>query len=102
MPRYNGGVAHGRGIQVELLTLVQDIEEKVTYPDNLSERNIRSPRLLVVVSSHRERRGDLTEPLDHLRAADVAGMDDDIGALEASDSLWSKQTVRIGDDAHEQ
>ena len=54
---------------------------------------------IVVVAADEGDRRDLTERFDDVLAADVAGVQDRIDALQRSQSFGTNQTVRIGDDS---
>jgi len=54
---------------------------------------------IIVVAANEGDRRDLTERFDDVLAADVAGMENRIDALQRRECLRANQAVRVGDDA---
>jgi len=59
-------------------------------------REIRRPVLRIDVPAHGMGRRKLPKPVEHLRLADIPGMNDEISAAERSQSRRADQPVRIG------
>jgi hypothetical protein len=64
----------------------------------LGHRQGLRPVRLIDVAAHDEGRRDLAQRVDHLRLADVAGVDDQIRALQRRDRFGSQRPVGVRDD----
>src|SRR5690606_37961408 len=75
----------------------KDIEISAVDLDDLRVRQMRGP--LVDVAAYRGHGRDLGELVEHLRLADVAGVNDHVASDERGSRFRPQQAVRIRDDA---
>jgi len=83
------------GIDGEVAEVVQD--EHAVDLGGLGQHG--GPRLGVDVAAHGGDGRDGAKRVENLGAADVAGMDDEVGPFERGERARTKQAVSIGDDA---
>ena len=96
----DGGVTRDRRIDVEIANVVQQVNAVRAYADRFGQRQIARPCIVVVVSADRMGRRDFTETLQHLRRADVAGMEDEVTTTQRSERFFPDEAMRVGDDAN--
>src|SRR2546430_2401330 len=87
-------------VKTQLRHVVQHVQEHAPDLENLSGRKLLGPRAAIVVATNGRHRRDRAEPLQHVRRADVPGVDDRVDAPERYDRLRSQSPVSVGDDAH--
>jgi hypothetical protein len=73
---------HRGGVESELTQIVQDVEEDAADLGNLRGRERDGPRALVVVAAHGDYGRDLPQLVQHLSAAHVASVDDQLRACQ--------------------
>jgi hypothetical protein len=88
-------------VQVELRKIVQDVDRDILEFDDCRERKARGPGLGVHVAANSENGCYGFELVENGRTADVACVNDSLGAFERAQSLGAEETVGIGDDAEE-
>src|SRR5205807_1788905 len=71
-----------RGVEIELTQIVEHVEDDATDLDNLRRRKRDRPGAIVVVAAYGNHRCDLPQRVQHLGAADVAGVDDQLRARQ--------------------
>src|SRR5215831_10991415 len=91
--------AGGRWIEIQLMDVVDDVDRYALGLEQRRRRNPRGPRPPVVVAADGGDGRDLLERGEHLRRADVAGVNDLFGAPQRRDRFGAEQAVRVGDDA---
>ena len=94
--------AGGFRVEVELCKIVQDVDRDILEFDDCRERKGRGPGLGVHVAANGEDGRDGFELVEDGRAADVACVNDGLGAFERGESFGAEETVGIGDDAEEE
>lgn len=99
MPAYDGGKSCRSRIDIEIRDIVHEVNVMRAGDDDISERERHAPRIAIVVAAHCECRCDFPQTLEHLRRADVAGMNDEIAAAQCRERLVAQQTMRVGYDA---
>jgi hypothetical protein len=77
---------------------VQHEETVFAQRDKLGHGQRRSPASLVDVPAHDMRGRNFAKPVDHLRFADVAGVDNHVRPAERVEGLRPQQPVGIRDD----
>jgi len=90
------------GIDVELCEIVDDVDEYITHSHQFGHRKARRPGLRVVVASHRNQRSDDGKFFENLRLADVAAMNDVVGARKKRTRLGPQKSMGIGDKSYAQ
>jgi hypothetical protein len=78
-----------------------DVRQKDSLITDGHANDVVAIGIIVVAADERDRR-DLTERFEDVLAADVAGMQNRIDALQRRERFRSNQTVRVGDDADAQ
>jgi hypothetical protein len=68
---------------------------------SVRETEARVPTDRVVVAAHRNHRRDPRELLEHLRPADVPGVDDQLAPPQCRDGFRADQVVGVRDDPDE-
>jgi hypothetical protein len=91
--------AGGRGIEVELIDVVEHVEDGVLDFDDLGFWQALCPGVFVGIAADCGDRGDGCERFENVRSADVAGVDDAVGVAESFERLGSEETVGVGDQA---
>jgi hypothetical protein len=93
----DGSEAGGRGVEVELVDVVKDVEDGVLDFDDLGFRQALCPGVSVDIAADCGDRGDGCERLENVWSADVARMNDAVGAAESFKSFGSQKAVSVGD-----
>ena len=91
--RDDHAVATGGGIDREIAEVVQDVD--AIDLGGLGQRG--GPRVGVDVAAHSGDGRDGAKRVENFGAADVARMDDEVGAFECGERARTKQAVSIGD-----
>jgi hypothetical protein len=94
--------AGGFRVEVELFKIVQDVDRDILEFDDCRERKARGPELGVHVAANGEDGCEGFELVENGRAADVACVNDGLGAFERGENFGAEETVGIGDDAEEE
>ena len=89
-------------IEVKLFKVVQNVDRDILKFDGCGERKGRGPRFGVHVAANGEDGCDSFELVEDGRVADVACVNDGLGAFERGESFGAEETVGIGDDAEEE
>jgi len=95
----NGCEASGSRIEIQGCEVVQDVQVKRSDGDDVGHGQRLGPRARIDVSTNGKRWRDGTKLLEDLGATHVAGMDDEIRALQRVERLRAEQSVRVGDDS---
>jgi hypothetical protein len=93
--------AGGFRVEVELFKIVQDVDRDILKFDDCGERKGRGPGFGVHVAANGEDGCDGFELVEDGGVADVACVNDSLGAFERGERFGAEQTVGIGDDAEE-
>jgi len=93
--------ALGSGIDIQLFQIVEDVDAEAAYVEGLGHGKSPCPGTPVVVASHRNHRRDPPELLEHLRPADVPGVDDQLAPPQCRDGFGADQVVGVRDDPDE-
>src|SRR5581483_11182406 len=86
-------------IEVQVVNVVNDINLDAVDAHRGSLRNLARPWIAVVVAFDRDYICDRAQPVQDLRRADVAGMEDKIRPLQRLQRLGANKAVRVGYDA---
>lgn len=79
--------------------LVNDVEDAAMYGDDGGERQATCPAIGIVVAAHRSDRRQSAQAIEHAGIADVAGVNDVVGAAQQRHGFRAQQSVSIGDEA---
>jgi hypothetical protein len=93
--------AGGFRVEVELFKIVQDIDRNILEFDDCGERKGRCPRLGVHVATNGENGCDGFKLVEDGLVANVACMNNGLGAFERGEGFRAEETVGIGNDAEE-
>ena len=93
--------AGGGGVQVQGEEFVEDVEVDAAHLHHPGVGQVRGPVGPVGVAPDRVHRGDAFQGAQNLGVADVAGVDDELHALQGLDGLGAQEAVGVGDDADE-
>src|SRR5690349_23886486 len=99
MTRYDHIDSGRHRIEVKLLEVVKHIDGPATELHEGSVRVSSRPPTSIDVSSYCRYWCDLAEFREHLKAADITGMDDVMDARESFGRLRAQKTMRIRNDA---
>ena len=91
----------GFGVQVERVPVVEDIEVYRSDLDYFGLGQVGCPGGCVHISANGMDGGDFGELIQDIWIADVAGMDDDLDALEGFEGFGAEEAVGVGEDADE-
>ena len=89
------GEAGGHGVEVERGPVVQHVKLQAARLDHVGDRQRRGPDRGVDVATHRQGRSDLAQAIEDLARADIAGVQDQIRALQGVEGLSPQQPVRV-------
>ena len=89
-------------IEVKSFKVVQDVDRDILEFDNCGERKARGPGFAVNVAANGENGCDGLELVEDGRVADVACVNDSVGAFERGEGFRAEETVGIRDDAEEE
>jgi len=87
------------GFQIELSQVVEDIDADAPKFHEFGLRKFARPRFFVDVAANGGHGRDLFQSVENLWIADVSGVNDVVRAMKCLQSLGTKQTVRVGNDA---
>src|SRR5438128_11240604 len=76
----------------------KDVGKKKSPAGNGDARNFVTI-IIIIISADERHRCDAAQGVEHEIAADVAGMKNQVDALQRGEGLRTNQAVRIGDDA---
>ena len=88
--------------QIKLVQIVQHVDRDAADFEHIRGRNLARPGLAIHVAANRGDRRNLCQLFQNGRIADVAGMNDVVGAAQSGKSLRTKQAVGIGNDADDE
>jgi len=97
---YNDRKSGGLRLQINLGELVQNVDRDPGNFERLCFRELARPCSSINVAADRCYGSDFLELGENLRRADIAGVNDVIGAAQQLDRFGTQQPVRIGDDAN--
>jgi hypothetical protein len=84
-------------IEAQHFQIVQKIDRGRSGLHGSRQRERSGPIAFIDIAPDRGHWRDLTKPRKNPRIADVAGMEEQVGARERAKSLIAQQPVRIGD-----
>ena len=76
----------------------KDVRQQNSPTPDVGANNFITIRIIVVAPNKRDRR-DRAQRLEHMLAADIAGVKNCIDTFERRKSLWANQTMSVRDDA---
>lgn len=88
--RYYNVKAHGDGIEIDFIYIVQDIKKFAIYFDNVLGRELRGPCALIDIAPHSTHIRYRRETANYFNGADVSCMDDEIGSFKNTDCFITK------------
>src|SRR5436190_19634706 len=91
--------AGGRGIEVQIVDVVDDIDHGAGGFGNSSRGKLRCPRLDIHVPTYRDHRRQAFERGKNIGLTDIAGMDDQLRAAQSVECFGTEQSMRIGDES---
>jgi hypothetical protein len=97
MATNNDAESCGSGFQIQRMKVVKDVDGGAGGFDNGNGGQDVGPAGGVDIAADSNDRGDLAESVENFGTADVAGVDDEIGAAQGVESGIAKQAVSIGD-----
>ena len=89
-----------RGLEAELLDVMNHVEGMRPDFDHLIGGKLRSPCTLVVIAPDSANGGDSPKRVENCERADVSTMHDEITSAELLDRLGPDEAVRVGDHAN--
>src|SRR5579859_5210857 len=99
MPVDDCGKARARGIEVELLHIMQKVDADSSYFEDICRRQGFGPSCGVDISADRCDRSDPFQFTENLGVTDISGMNDGFGAAQSCERFGAKQPMGIGDNA---
>ena len=85
--------------QIQFVQIVQNVDRDAADFEHIGGGNLLRPGVAIHVAANRGNWRNLSQPFQDGRIADVAGMNDVVRAAQRGQSLRTKQSVSIGDDA---
>jgi hypothetical protein len=101
MPADDDVEAGRRGIDIQLLKIVDDVDGCGTGFSDCGHRQRRGPVSSVKVSPDGDYRSDCFEDIEDLGLSHIAGVDDQLRPRQDAQRLVAQQTVRVRDQADE-
>jgi hypothetical protein len=86
-----------RGIQVQIVQIVKDIKKPCIELDQLGRREVAGAWASIDVSANGYDRSDFSQSVEYVGVSDVACVDDERGAAQGGNGLWSQQAVSVRD-----
>src|SRR5436190_24354254 len=91
--------AGGRGIEVQIVDVVDDIDHGAGGFGDSSRGKLRCPRLDIHVATYCDHRREAFQRGKNIGLTDVAGMDDQFRASQSVERFGTEQFVSIGDES---
>jgi len=99
VPADHGAKSGRRGIKVDLIHVVYDVENRSFEFDHFGFGQRRGPGSGIDIAANRGDGRDGAKRVEDVGRADVAGMDDVSGAAQGIERLGAQETMCIGDQA---